>query len=118
MIDMYPHNIKQEGGGLPFSLQVLNLLPSQAVILALQVECFPTIRKLAKKQTKKRNGTHRRWQNEATATTRNGGIASLKWGGRQTYQMLSRQRGEIQSVAHSQPTNCEKGPVVYAKKIY
>lgn len=56
---------------------------------------------------------------EATATgttTHNGGITSLKWGGRQTYWMLSRHRGEIQSIAHSQPTNCGKEWVVYASK--
>lgn len=36
-----------------------------------------------------------------------------KWGGRQTYRMLSRQRREIQSIAHSQPTRSGKEWVDY-----
>lgn len=60
---------------------------------------------------------------EATATgttTQIGGktfffvVFFQKWGGRQTYRMLSRQRREIQSIAHSQPTRSGKEGVDYA----
>lgn len=46
------------------------------------------------------------------------GVTVQKWGGRQMYWMLSRQRREIQSIAHSQPTRSAKEWVDYANKSF
>lgn len=93
------------------------MLPSltQALILALRLRgtALPHDRTIAKQKTG--------WQNESYCYNNTHGRDSFffffqTWWGRQTYWMLSRQRREIQSIAHSQPTRSGKEGVDYASE--
>lgn len=104
---------KQEGCDLPFlSLQEVQMLPSltQALILALRWRgtALPHDWTIAKQKTG--------WQNGSYNNTYRREYSFQKWGGRQTYWMLSKQRREIQSIAHSQPTRSGKEGVDYASE--
>lgn len=69
-------------------------------------------------KTNKLDGTNKvaEWKLLLLVQHIEGGILSQKWGGRQTFWMLSRQRREIQSIAHSQPTRSGKEWVDYASQ--
>lgn len=119
-----PPTSNMKTGGMWFTfpqlaggVTVTFLNPSLDLSIAVESESPPHVRTIAKQKT----GWHKEsGRMEATATgttTHKGGNTFQKWGGRQTYRMLSRQRREIQSIAHSQPTKSGKEWVDYASKI-
>lgn len=108
---------KQEGCDLPFlSLQQVQMLPSstQALILALRLRGTALPHDIArwkqkKKKKKKLDGTKKvaEWKLLLLVQQHiKEGVLNQKWGGRQTYRMLSRQRRE-NSVHSTFSTNNE-----------
>lgn len=116
-------NIKTGGMWFTFTQLAgacLQMLPSstQALILALKLR--GTAPSPWQNNCKTKNWmAQKKWQNGSYCynNTYRREYFYQKWGGRQMCQMFSRQRREIQSIAHSQPTRSGKEGVDYARGV-